>query len=121
MKIVLSGKVKLFNGRFVFESPEWEPLEEGDLIHTGRLVPVYPLTEGLHQRQTRKMIKGIVDLWADRVPDFLPSDIKGRCQLIALPQAIAQAHYPDNIDLKDKARVRLAFDELFLIAIGRIE
>jgi ATP-dependent DNA helicase RecG len=118
MKIVLSGKVKLFNGRFVFESPEWEPLEEGDLIHTGRLVPVYPLTEGLHQRQTRKMIKGIVDLWADRVPDFLPSDIKGRCQLIALPQALAQAHYPDNIDLKDKARVRLAFDELFLLQLG---
>jgi len=81
-------------------------------------VPVYPLTEGLHQRQTRKMIKGIVDLWADRVPDFLPSDIKGRCQLIALPQAIAQAHYPDNIDLKDKARVRLAFDELFLLQLG---
>jgi ATP-dependent DNA helicase RecG len=64
------------------------------------------------------MIKGIVDLWADRVPDFLPSDIKGRCQLIALPQAIAQAHYPDNIDLKDKARVRLAFDELFLLQLG---
>ena len=113
MKIVLSGKVKLFNGRFVFESPEWEPLEEGDLIHTGRLVPVYPLTEGLHQRQTRKMIKGIVDLWADRVSDFLPSDIKTRCQLISLPQALAQAHYPDSTDLKDKARVRLAFDELF--------
>jgi len=35
-------------------------------------VPVYPLTEGLHQRQTRKMLKGIVDSWADRVPDFLP-------------------------------------------------
>ena len=118
MKIVLSGKVKLFNGRFVFESPEWEPLEEGDLIHTGRLVPVYPLTEGLHQRQTRKMIKGIVDLWADRVPDFLPSDIKTRCQLISLPQALAQAHYPDNIDLKDKARLRLAFDELFLLQLG---
>jgi len=118
MKIVLSGKVKLFNGRFVFESPEWEPLEEGDLIHTGRLVPVYPLTEGLHQRQTRKMIKGIVDLWADRVSDFLPSDIKTRCQLISLPQALAQAHYPDNVDLKDKARVRLAFDELFLLQLG---
>ena len=118
MKIVLSGRVRLFNGRFVFESPEWEPMEEGDLIHTGRLVPVYPLTEGLHQRQTRKMIKGIVDSWADRVPDFLPSDIKARCQLLPLPQAIAQAHYPDNINLKDKARVRLAFDELFLLQLG---
>jgi ATP-dependent DNA helicase RecG len=118
MKIVLSGRVRLFNGRFVFESPEWEPMEEGDLIHTGRLVPVYPLTEGLHQRQTRKMIKGVVDLWAERVPDFLPYAIKERCKLIPLPQAIAQAHYPDNIDLKDKARVRLAFDELFLLQLG---
>jgi ATP-dependent DNA helicase RecG len=118
MKIVLSGKVRLFNGRFVFESPEWEPLEEGDLIHTGRLVPVYPLTEGLHQRQTRKMIKGIVDSWADRVPDFLPSEIKSRCRLLPLPQAIAQAHYPDSIELQDQARVRLAFDELFLLQLG---
>ena len=118
MKIVLSGKVRLFNGRFVFESPEWEPMEEGDLIHTGRLVPVYPLTEGLHQRQTRKMIKGIIDLWANQIPDFLPSEVKERCQLIALPQAISQAHYPDNTDLKDKARVRLAFDELFLLQLG---
>ncbi len=118
MKIVLSGKVRLFNGRFVFESPEWEPLEAGDLIHTGRLVPVYPLTEGLHQRQTRKMLKGIVDAWADRMPDFLPSEIKSRCQLLPLPQAIAQAHYPDSIELQDKARVRLAFDELFLLQLG---
>jgi ATP-dependent DNA helicase RecG len=64
------------------------------------------------------MIKGIVDLWANRIPDFLPIDVKEHCQLIALPQAITQAHYPDNIDLKDKARVRLAFDELFLLQLG---
>jgi len=118
MKIVISGRVKLFNGRFVFESPEWEPMEEGDLIHTGRLVPVYPLTEGLHQRQVRKMIKGVVDLWARQVPGFLPHDIKEHCQLIDLPRAIAQAHYPDSVDLQDKARVRLAFDELFLLQLG---
>ena len=118
MKIVLSGRVRLFNGRFVFESPEWEPMEEGDLIHTGRLVPVYPLTEGLHQRQLRKLIKGVVDQWVRQVPDFLPVEVKEHCRLIPLPQAIAQAHYPDNIDLKDRARVRLAFDELFLLQLG---
>ena len=81
-------------------------------------MPVYPLTEGLHQRQTRKMLKGIVDSWADRVPDFLPAEIKSRCRLLPLPQAIAQAHYPDSIELQDKARVRLAFDELFLLQLG---
>jgi ATP-dependent DNA helicase RecG len=93
-------------------------MEEGDLIHTGRLVPVYPLTEGLHQRQVRKLIKGVVDQWARQVPDFLPVEVKEHCRLIPLPQAIAQAHYPDNIDLKDRARVRLAFDELFLLQLG---
>ena len=118
MKIVLSGRVRLFNGRFVFESPEWEPMEDGDLVHTGRLVPVYPLTEGLHQRQVRKLIKGVVDLWTRQVPDFLPNDVKEHCQLIELPQAIAQAHYPDSADWQDKARVRLAFDELFLLQLG---
>ncbi|MCX6003763.1 MAG: ATP-dependent DNA helicase RecG, partial [Chloroflexi bacterium] len=118
MKIVISGRVKLFNGRYVFESPEWEPMEEHDLIHTGRLVPIYPLTEGLHQRQTRKLIKGVVDQWAWQITDFLPSEIRNRCQLIELPQAISQAHYPDDMNLKDKARIRLAFDELFLLQLG---
>ena len=118
MKIVLSGRVKLFNGRFVFESPEWEPFEERDLIHTGRLVPIYPLTEGLHQRQTRKLIKGAVDQWTGQITDFLPIEVKEHCQLIELPQAISQAHYPDDTNLKDKARVRLAFDELFLLQLG---
>jgi ATP-dependent DNA helicase RecG len=118
MKIVLSGRVKLFNGRFVFESPEWEPMEERDLIHTGRLVPIYPLTEGLHQRQMRKLIKGIVDQWVGQITDFLPTEIQEHCQLIQLPQAISQAHYPDDTNLKDRARVRLAFDELFLLQLG---
>jgi ATP-dependent DNA helicase RecG len=46
------------------------------------------------------------------------ADVKEQCKLIGLPQAIAQAHYPDSVDLKDKARVRLAFDELFLLQLG---
>jgi ATP-dependent DNA helicase RecG len=118
MKIIISGRVSLFNGRFVFESPEWEPMEERDFIHTGRLVPVYPLTEGLHQRQTRKLIKGVVDQWAEQITDFLPAEIRQHNQLIDLPAAISQAHYPDDASLKDKARVRLAFDELFLLQLG---
>jgi len=57
-------------------------------------------------------------LWANKVPDFLPPDVKENCHLIELPRAIAQAHYPDSVDLQDKARVRLAFDELFLLQLG---
>jgi len=117
-RIVVSGRVSLFGGRYVFESPEWELAEDRELIHTGRLVPVYSLTQGLRPRQVRKLMKEVVDQWAWQVEDFLPLELKQRCQLLELPQAIAQAHYPEDEAMKDRARVRLAFDELFLLQIG---
>jgi len=117
-RIVLSGRVSLFKGRHVFESPEWELVEDKDLIHTGRLVPVYSLTQGLRPRQVRKLLKEVLDQWAWQVEDFLPSELRKRCELLELPQAISQAHYPEDEVAKDKARVRLAFDELFLLQLG---
>jgi ATP-dependent DNA helicase RecG len=117
-RIMLSGRVSLFKGRHVFLSPEWELMEGQDLVHTARLVPVYPLTQGLHPRQVRKLMKGFIDLWAPRVPDFLPEGLRQRLTLLELPAAIAQAHYPEDAAAKDKARVRLAFDELFLLQLG---
>jgi len=117
-RIVLSGRVSLFKGHHVFESPEWEFVEDKDLVHTGRLVPVYSLTQGLYPRQVRKLMKEVVDLWAYQVADFLPVALRERCDLLELPQAISQAHYPEDEAAKDKARVRLAFDELFVLQLG---
>ncbi len=117
-RIVVSGRVSLFNGRHVFESPEWELVEDRELIHTGRLVPLYSLTRGLRPRQVRKLMKGVIDQWAWQVEDFLPPELKERCDLLELPQAISQAHYPEDEAVKDRARVRLAFDELFLLQLG---
>jgi ATP-dependent DNA helicase RecG len=122
-RIVLSGRVSLFQGRHVFQSPEWEILEGEDqeLVHTGRFVPVYPLTQGLRQRAVRKLMKEVADQWAPRVPDFLPPEVKGRCRLLDLPEALHQAHYPESEALKDQSRVRLAFDELFLLQLGVLD
>jgi ATP-dependent DNA helicase RecG len=117
-RVVLSGRVRLFGGRFVFESPEWELLEDKELVHTGRLVPLYSLTQGLKPRQMRRLMKQVVDRFAGQVADFLPYDLRKRCSLLELPQAIIQAHYPEDEVAKDSARTRLAFDELFLLQLG---
>jgi len=117
-RIVISGTVGLFKGHKVFESPEWELLQDKELIHTGRLVPVYPLTQGLYPRQVRKWTKEIVDGYAWQLGDFMPSEIKTRCQLLELSTAIAQIHYPDDQTMAQRARSRLAFDELFLLQLG---
>jgi len=117
-RIVISGRVGLFKGSHVFQSPEWELVGDEDLIHTGRLVPLYPLTQGLHPRQVRKLMKEVVGQWAESITDFLPAGVKKRRKLLELSQAISQAHYPDNENLKTQARARLAFDELFLLQLG---
>jgi ATP-dependent DNA helicase RecG len=116
-RIIISGRVSLFRGQHVFESPEWEP-EDSETIHTGRLVPLYHLTQGLRPRQVRKLMKSAVDQLSGKVPDFLPEEIRLRQNFLGLGQAISQAHFPDDTGLKDRARVRLAFDELFLLQLG---
>ena len=117
-RVVISGRVTIFAGMPVFESPEWEPYEEKDLVHTGRWVPVYPLTQGLGQRQVRRIIKPAIDQWAGFLEEFLPPDLRNRLKLLELPEAIRQAHYPQNEEIKNSSRRRLAFDELFLLQLG---
>jgi ATP-dependent DNA helicase RecG len=117
-QVVISGRTRPFGGRLVFESPEWELLEDKELVHTGRLVPLYPLTRGLKPRQVRKLMKAVVDGFADKVEDFLPAGLIKSCRLLKLPEAIAQAHYPEDVAAKDNARYRLAFDELFILQLG---
>ncbi len=116
-QIVLSGKVDEYLGRLVLQSPEWEPLDK-ELIHTGRLVPVYPLTKGLSGRWLRRLIKRTVDYWTKRLPDHLPASVRQRANLMDLETAICQIHFPDNQQTLEQARRRLSFDEFFLIQMG---
>jgi ATP-dependent DNA helicase RecG len=116
-QIVLSGRVDEYMGRLTFQSPQWEPLDR-ELLHTARLVPVYPLTEGISARWLRKLMKRTVDYWSHRVPDHLPAEVRQRVGLLDLEVALRQIHFPETADRLKKARYRLAFDELFLIQIG---
>ncbi len=116
-QIVLSGKVDEYLGRLVFQSPEWEPLE-AELIHTARLVPVYPLTKGISARWLRRLMKRTVDYWSKRSPDHLPAQIRRRAGLVDLETALSQIHFPDDKESLAQARRRLCFDEFFLIQLG---
>ena len=117
--ITLGGKVSLYNGVRQFAKPTWEPYTpEADLVHTGRLVPVHPLTKGLLERNARKTIKFLVDLMTPKVPDHLPAPTLEREALLPLGKALAQIHYPDDQTQLDRARERLGFDELLFIQLG---
>ncbi len=116
-QIVISGRVDEYLGRLTFTSPSWEPLDK-ELIHTKRLVPVYPLTRGISARWLRRLMKRTTDYWSLRLPDHLPLTIREDKNLPSLEVAIQQIHFPDSWDMLDQARRRLAFDEFLMIQLG---
>jgi ATP-dependent DNA helicase RecG len=118
--VVLTGTKQRMGNRVEFTVKTHELPEQGDLVNTGRLVPVYPLTEGLTPRALRRVSKWAVDHCAGFVPEHLPAAIRTRARLLALPEAIAQFHFPDGPQALEAARKRLAFDELFLIQLGML-
>ena len=117
--IAVSGKVDVFQGRLVFESPEYEILRSGQpAIHTGRLSPVYPLTAGLTGRNLRSLTWQALEEWLGGIEEYLPPPLLTRTGLMPLPEAIRQAHYPDDLGKWAGARRRLAFDELLTLQLS---
>ena len=118
-EIVLSGRVGLHKGRPTFENPEWELWEPGEeLTHTGRLVPVYPLTGGLSSRTVRRLSRQALDSYADALTDPLPPSLRERLGLMDVQLAVRQAHYPDSHETLGEARRRLALDEMLPLQLS---
>ena len=111
------GKVESYRSSLVMRSPEFEPLDR-TLVSTGRLAPVYPLTEGLSVRWLRNVIRLALDAWGEDLPDFLPPATRERFRLMTLAQAISQIHFPDNHELIAAAHRRLSFDEFLVLQLG---
>src|SRR6266849_2432304 len=119
--LVVTGVKQRFGNKIEFNARTHELPEQGDLLNTGRLVPTYALTEGLHPKALRRFTKWVVDRYAAMVPDHLPVSIRSAGKLMPLPEAISHIHYPENEQALTAARRRLAFDELFLIQLGMQE
>lgn len=120
-KVVLSGKIGIYDGLRQMASPEWQPFTDDDLIHVGRLVPVHPLTRGLVERSARTLIKHVVDRCAPMLEDHLPPAVLERTGLMPLSQAIAQIHFPESHEMLERARRRLGFDEFLFIQLGVLQ
>ena len=113
-RVFFSGKVEFFRGLYIV-NPDYEFLteEETELIHTGRIIPVYPLTKNLGQRFMRRTASNILQNFLSEVKDPFPDYLREKYSLIPLDKALYNLHFPENRDLLIEARRRLAFEELF--------
>ncbi|NOT33135.1 MAG: ATP-dependent DNA helicase RecG [Candidatus Eisenbacteria bacterium] len=117
LQVVLSGEVDPLERRMV--NPMFEVVEEevADLLHVGRLVPVHPLTKGISARGLRQAVRRALDAVASQVIDPLPESVRVAESLAPLGEAFENIHFPIDDAALERARSRLAFDELFELQV----
>lgn len=118
--VLLTGRVRFFHGRqlqpreYVILARASEGVEE-----RGMILPVYPATEGLSQRQVRRLVADNLEelLRAVASEDVLPADLRHRYGLPTLAEALRALHRPTSHEEIEQGRRRLAFDELFFLQL----
>ena len=122
--VCLAGKVNSDKNGFFLSNPVYEKIPEinnklfiNGLTHTGRIIPVYPETEGLSSRWLRYILRPLLAEFKNQIPEVLPKEILKKYNFISRNQAIWQIHFPDSMPLAEKAMERFVFEELFLMQI----
>jgi len=117
-KIVVSGVVSMYGGRKQMISPEFEVLSgelDRSLLHTGRIVPVYPLTSGISQRMMRRIISSAIEKCRGKIKENLSPRIVLEEDFPSREEAFRQIHYPDNFEQVERAIRRFKFEEVFFL------
>ena len=110
------GKAEVQGSRRTMVNPLVE--RENSRTMTGRIMPVYTLTAGISQLTMTRSVEQGLAACRDLLPDPLPDEVRRDHQLCHTGYAYDQIHFPDDENTLAIARRRLAFEELFLLAIG---
>jgi ATP-dependent DNA helicase RecG len=116
--LIVSGKVSFFHSR-QFINPIYEIVSEEEMPDKkhGALIPIYPLTEGLRLWDIRRAVKISLDECVDEIDETLSQSIISRHNLMTLPEAVHNLHFPKKMEKAVEARRRLVYDEFFFFEL----
>jgi ATP-dependent DNA helicase RecG len=127
-QLIFSGQVRWFNYQREIHHPDVEIVDgkiEKDYLNFKRIVPIYSETEGLYQRTLRRLMKTILEGYADELSSSIPSEVVERQGLIDFSEAFRRVHFPpdgESIDFLNLQRScghrRIIFDEFFFLELG---
>lgn len=119
--VAASGLVKRSKYGTTLDDPQLEVIDHSgasiDSMKVGRVVPVYPLTDGVNADVVRKAVVAALPA-ATQLQEALPDGLRNKYGLIGIQEAIAHIHFPPHGDALHAARHRLVFDEFFYLQLG---
>ena len=110
------GKVERVGNKFSMTSPSHEFYS--DNLQLPDCTPIYPLSEGLSQKQVAQNTRLVLEMALKELNDYLPEKIRTQNKLIPLSDALKEIHAPTSYASLATAKKRLIFDEFFLFSLG---
>lgn len=93
-------------------------------LQVGRIVPIYPLAkdmERIGQTSLRRWMRQALEACAAAIGERLPMGTRERVGLIGISQALRNIHFPEDDHCLERARQRLAFEELFFLQLAFLQ
>jgi ATP-dependent DNA helicase RecG len=116
--VMFSGKPKHEGLAWQMTHPRVEVLDDEEEEPVTKLLPVYPLTEGLQQWQMRKIVRAAVETYVPVLDEVFPGEYLEAHDLLPLHQALPQIHFPSDQASLDRARRRLVYQELLILQLA---
>jgi len=113
--LLVAGTVRFYHGRQLAPSEFLILADDDETLapESGRVLPVYPATEGLSHKMVRSLVDRHLDHLLPLVKDVLPAAIRAELALPGLADALRDVHRPSSVADAERGRRRLAFDEFF--------
>ncbi len=121
-EVVFSGKVQYRFGRLQMINPAYDILEDSDevsarTVHTARIIPLHPATQKLSAAMLRRLVMRALDQYGD-LPDPVPYELRRRYAYPHRSQALREIHFPSSQGRLNRARQRMAYEELLLMQVA---
>jgi ATP-dependent DNA helicase RecG len=116
--VLLSAKPRFRGGRWEMPHPRVTWLDGAEDQPEMRLLPLYPLTEGLTQYQVRRMVTNALENFGHVLEEVFPEPLLRQYDLMPLAEALPAIHSPQDVDQLERARRRFVFQELFVLQLA---
>lgn len=117
-RVILSGKGRFKGGQWELTHPDVEVLAENQEVTAGRILPIYPTTEGLSQYQIRRIIEHLLATCLEEIEEVFPRQYLTSHLIQPLREALPQIHFPADRKSLERARRRFVYQELFILQLA---
>lgn len=115
--VIVVGKTIINRNYLYLSASSFEKVNDKESLHLGKISAVYAETKGVTSKWIRYILSKSIGSIINRLPETLPDEVIKNHNLLSLREALHQIHFPDSLEMAEKAKMRFSFESVFMITL----